>query len=115
MSGKITRRDFIKTTVAGTGALAGLGTLDPQGFLAQASDSVKRGGYWRVASSRTPPTLDAHRISHYWASLGGMYDCLISTRINPKTYSLELIPGLATEWHFENNGQRIVFNLRKGV
>ena len=115
MTGKLSRRDFIKTTMVGAGTFAGISALSPDGFLAHASPSVNRGGVWKVASAHTPPTLDAHRISMYWASVGGMYNCLISTRVDPKTHSLQLIPGLATEWQIEKEGSRIVFNLRKGI
>ncbi len=101
--------------MAGAGALAGVGALDPSGFFAHAAEPIQRGGIWRFASSWTPPTLDAHRISMYWTSVGGMYDCLISTKVNPKTNALELIPGLATEWQVEKDGKRILFHLRKGV
>ncbi len=111
----ISRRDFLKSAIAGAGALAGL-SAGPAGiFVAQAEEKVKRGGIWRLAQAHTPPTLDAQRISMYWASIGAMHDCLLSIRTNPKTYAQEIGPGLASEWQVEKKGQRIVFQLRKGV
>jgi peptide/nickel transport system substrate-binding protein len=115
MTKELTRRTFIKGALATGGALAGMTDLLKGDFPAHAAAPVKRGGIWRVAGWMTPPTLDVHRISQYWACIGGMYDCLLSTRINPKTLAVELTPCLATEWRTEKDGKRIVFNLRKGV
>jgi peptide/nickel transport system substrate-binding protein len=106
----------MKGAMVAGGAMAGISGLFKLGhFQAQAADRVKRGGVWRVAGWMTPPTLDVHRISQYWACIGGMYDCLLSTRIDPKTLAVELVPGLASEWRVEKDGKRILFNLRKGV
>ena len=115
MSAGISRRAFLKGAVIGAGALAGLNAGAGNNFLVRAADKVKRGGIWRLAQAHTPPTLDAQRISMYWASIGAMYDCLLSLKTNPQTYAQELVPGLATEWQVEKAGRRIVFNLRKGV
>ena len=115
MTKQFTRRNFMKGALVAGGAMAGMTNLLKDNFLARAAAPVKRGGIWRVAGWMTPPTLDVHRISQYWACIGGMYDCLLSTRINPKTLAVELLPGLATEWRVEKDGKRILFDLRKGV
>ena len=116
MAREITRRGFLQGAAAGAGVLVGLGHLDPSGSSSEAATSpIKRGGIWRVAGWMTPPTLDVHRISQYWVCIGGMYDCLLSTRIDPKTLAVELLPGLATAWQYEKDGKRIIFTLRKGV
>ena len=115
MSAGISRRAFLKGAVIGAGALAGLNAGEGNYFPAHAEEKVKRGGIWRLAHSYTPPTLDAQRVSMYWASIGAMYDCLLSLKTNPQTYEQELGPGLATEWQVEKKGRRIVFNLAKGV
>ena len=115
MSGELTRRGFIQGAIMGAGALVGtgFGALDSSPVLA--APVVKRGGIWRIAGWMTPPTLDAHRISQYWTSIGGMYDCLLSTRVDPKTLAVELLPGLAAEWHYEKDGKRVLFTLRKNI
>jgi len=115
MAREITRRGFLKGATVGAGVLMGLGHLDPSGSSSDAATPIKRGGVWQVAGWMTPPTLDAHRISQYWTCIGGMYDCLLSTRIDPKTLTCELLPGLATEWRYEKEGKRLIFTLRKGV
>ncbi|HTU00418.1 MAG TPA: ABC transporter substrate-binding protein [Candidatus Sulfotelmatobacter sp.] len=106
----VTRRVFVQGALAGAGVLAGLVGRAPA-----AAPAPKRGGVWRIAGWMTPPTLDVHRISQYWACLGGMYDCLLSTRVNSKTLAVELLPGLATDWQVEKDGKRILFTLRKSV
>jgi peptide/nickel transport system substrate-binding protein len=116
MAREISRRGFLKGATAGAGVLMGLRQLDPWGASSDAATpSIRRGGIWRVAGWMTPPTLDVHRISQYWACIGGMYDCLLSTRIDPTTLAVELLPGLATAWNDEKDGKRIIFTLRKGV
>jgi peptide/nickel transport system substrate-binding protein len=115
MSASFSRRDFLKSAIVGAGALAGLTAGDAGIFPARAAERIKRGGIWRAAQAHTPPTLDAQRISMYWASIGAMYDCLLSIKTNPKTYAQEIVPGLASEWQVEKKGRRVVFVLRKGV
>ncbi len=110
MAGELTRRGFLQGAI-GAGVLVGMAGLSP----ALAAPAVKRGGVWRLAGWMTPPTLDAHRISQYWTCIGGMYDSLLSARIEPKTHEVELLPGLATEWHYERAGKRLLFTLRKNV
>ncbi|MEM2914570.1 MAG: ABC transporter substrate-binding protein [Candidatus Bathyarchaeia archaeon] len=113
MAHELTRREFVKGTLATAGALASIGS----NYIAyaQARDKVKRGGIWRYARNRTVPGLDAHRASEYFTCMSAMYDCLIDTVIDPKTYEVKLVPGLATEWHIEKGNKRIIFALRKGV
>ena len=60
MSKGLTRREFVKGTVAGTAVLAFAGS--PL-FSTWAAEPVKRGGVWRYARNRTTPSLDAHRVS----------------------------------------------------
>lgn len=112
MSRGLTRRDFVKGTIAGTAALAFTGS--PL-FSAWAAEPVKRGGIWRYARNRTTPSLDAHRVSEFFTCIGGMYDCLVDVVIDPKTSEFKLVPGLATEWHAEKGNKRLLFTLRKGV
>ena len=112
MKTDMTRRDFIRNSMIGAGTLMGMSAFGPNVF---AAESIKRGGVWRLASAWTPPTLDVHRISMYWTSVGCMYNSLISTRIDPQAQALEFTPGLATHWEFENGGKRIVFTLVKGI
>ena len=113
MSHGLTRRDFVKGALVGAGALAGLGgkSFSP----AHAAETVKRGGVWRYARNRTTPGMDAHRSSEFFTCMSAMYDCLIDSVIDPKTYELKLVPGLATEWQPDKTSKRIVFTLRQGV
>ena len=113
MSKGLTRRELMKGALVGAGVLAGLGETDF--FPAHAAETPKRGGVWRYARNRTPPGMDAHRSSEFFTCMSAMYDCLIDTVIDPQTYELKLIPGLATEWTPDKTGKRIVFSLRKGV
>jgi ABC-type transport system substrate-binding protein len=115
MAAPISRRIFLRNAIVGAGALAGLNAGAAGIFSVHASEKVKRGGIWRAAQAHTPPTLDAQRISMYWASIGAMYDCLLSIKTNPKTYGQEIVPGLASEWQVEKKGRRVIFVLRKGV
>ena len=112
MSKGLTRRDFVKGTIAGTAVLALAG--NPL-YSAWAAEPVKRGGIWRYARNRTTPSMDAHRVSEFFTCIGGMYDCLVDVVIDPKTAEFKLVPGLATEWHTEKNNKRLVFTLRKGI
>ena len=112
MSREITRRSFIKGSLIGAGVLAA-GPLLGTDLLAATKPA--RGGVWRVARDKTVASLDAHRVNEYFTSIGGMYDCLIDTTMDPKTQVMTLAPGLATKWQWENNGLRLVFELRKGV
>ena len=112
MSKGLTRREFVKGTVAGTAVLAFAGS--PL-FSTWAAEPVKRGGVWRYARNRTTPSLDAHRVSETFTCIGAMYDYLVDVFIDPKTFEFKLVPGLATEWHTEKNDKRLIFTLRKGV
>ncbi len=112
MSNVLTRREFVKGTIAGTSALA----FAAFPFLSTAAaEPVKRGGIWRYARNRTTPSLDVHRVSEFFTSIAGMYDCLADVIIDPQTFELKLVPGLATEWQAEKNGKRLLFTLRKGI
>jgi len=113
MPGRMTRREFVKGTIVGAGALAGLAGTSL--FFAQAAEPIKRGGIWRHARNRTTPGLDAHRVSEFFTCMNAMYDSLIDTLIDPKTNELKLVPGLATEWQTDKSSKRITFTLRKGV
>ena len=77
--------------------------------------SVKRGGVLRAAKKMTVPTLDLHKSNEYFTSLAGMYECLIDTRIDPKTHELTLVPMLSEKFFTEKNGLQLVFKLRKGI
>ena len=112
MSKSLSRREFVKGTIAGTSALALAGNPLVSTW---AAESVKRGGIWRHARNQNVPSLDAHRISINFTCIGGMYDCLVDVIIDPKTSELKLVPGLATEWRTEKDGKRLLLTLRKGV
>ena len=113
MSEGLSRREFVKGTIAGAAALAGFGGTPFSS--AQAAEPVKRGGIWRYARNRTTPGMDAHRASEFFTCLSAMYDCLIDVTIDPKTYELKLVPGLAAEWQVDKTSKRLTFTLRKGV
>lgn len=116
MSKKITRRTFIKGAAVAGGALAGAPVLNSSNlFSANAAESVKRGGTWRIAWNRAVQSLDGHRVSNQWACTGGMYDCLVESSVDSKTRKIKLGPGLATGWRYENNNKRVIFELRKGI
>lgn len=112
MSTGLTRRDFVKGTIAGTAALSLAGSPF---YSAWAAEPIKRGGVWRYARNRTTPSLDAHRVSETFTCIGGMYDCIVDVLIDPKTSEFKLVPGLATEWRMEQNNRRLIFTIRKGV
>ncbi len=114
MSHDLTRRQFLKESSLLAGALAGAAALGPGATKAMAGASIKRGGVWRFARNRTVPNLDVHRISEWFGSIGGMYDCLVDTKIDPKTNELSLVPMLGTQWNYETD-TRLIFTLRKGV
>jgi peptide/nickel transport system substrate-binding protein len=114
MSKDLTRRRFLQETSLWAGIIAGLTIIGPDVRKASAGDSIKRGGVWRLANSRTLPNLDVHRVSETFCTIGGMYDCLLDTKIDSKTGELSLVPMLATHWNYEND-TRLVFTLRKGV
>ena len=59
--------------------------------------------------------MDAHRSSEFFTCMNAMYDCLVDVAIDPKTYELKLVPGLATDWQVDKTSKRLTFNLRKGV
>jgi peptide/nickel transport system substrate-binding protein len=113
MSEGLSRREFVKGTIVGAAALAGLGGAPFSS--AQAAEPVKRGGIWRYARNRTTPGMDAHRASEFFTCLSAMYDCLIDVTIDPKTYELKLVPGLAADWQVDKTSKRLTFTLRKGV
>jgi len=98
MSQGLTRREFVKGTLAGAGVLAGFGA--ESFFPAHAAEAVRRGGVWRYARNRTTPGMDAHRSSEFFTCMSAMYDCLIDAVIDPKTYELKLVPGLATDVNY---------------
>ena len=114
MANDLTRRQFLKESSVMAGALAGATTLGLGAKRASASPSIKRGGVWRYATNITVPNLDVHRISYYFASIGGIYDCLLDTRIDLKTNEMKLVPMLATKWHYETD-TRVILTLRKGI
>jgi peptide/nickel transport system substrate-binding protein len=113
MSAGLTRREFVKGTLVGAGALAVLGGASF--FSAQAAEPVKRGGVWRYARNRTVPSMDGHRVSEYFTCITALYDCLLDVKIDPKTNEAKLVPGLATEWRWDKDHKRVTFTLRKGV
>ncbi len=113
MSKGLTRREFVKGTIAGSAALAFAG--NPLFSSAWAAEPVKRGGIWRYARNKTAPNLDPPMGSDLFTCIGGIYDCLVDVVIDPKTAELKLAPALATEWHVEKNNKRLLFTLRKGV
>lgn len=113
MSEELTRRELLKGALVGGGALAGLGGISFT--TAHAASTPNRGGVWRYARNRTAPSMDVQRASDVFTYSLAMYDCLLETEINPKTYEVKLVPGLATAWQFEKGNTRIVFILRKGV
>lgn len=109
MSG-ITRRQF--------GAATGIVGITGASIFteAAAADAMpKRGGVWRCARNRTVPGMDVQRVSEHFTSLTAMYDYLVDARIDPRTYELKLLPGLATAWRFENDDKRVIFDLRRDV
>jgi len=111
MSG-ITRRQF--GAAAGIVGIGGPSGLTPVAALA-ADPPPKRGGVWRIARNRTVPGMDVQRVSEHFTSLTSMYDYLVEGVVDPKTYELKLLPGLATSWQFENDDKRVIFNLRRDV
>jgi peptide/nickel transport system substrate-binding protein len=114
MSNQFTRRGFLKGTVVGMAGMTGLGSFGLD--LAEASpENIKRGGVWRIAKNMTIPTLDVHLSNEYFASVAGIYECLLDTAVDPKTYELKLVPMLAESWRFEGEGKRLIFVLRKGI
>ncbi len=116
MSKKVTRRTFIKSAAVAGGVAVGLpGLMRPGSLFAAEEGDIVRGGIWRVARDRTTPSLDVHRVSEYFTCIGGMYECLIDTHVDPETQSLSLTPMLAEKWEAADDGKRIVFQLKKGV
>ncbi len=103
MSAGLTRREFVKGTIVGAEALAGLGGASF--FSAQAAEPVKRGGIWRYARNRTVPSMDGHRVSEYFTCITALYDCLLDVKIDPNTNEAKLVPGLATEWRWDKDHQ----------
>jgi len=116
MDKDITRRSFIKTSLAGGAvALAAAHGLHRSPVWAADSKDIVRGGVFRMAESYTPNTLDVHKASMRFAVSGAIYDFLIDARVTPETQKCTLIPALATKWSEENDSKRLVFELRKGV
>jgi peptide/nickel transport system substrate-binding protein len=101
-------------TAVGLTALAGFRPFELD-FAEAANTNVKRGGIWKIAKNMTIPTLDVHLSNEYFASVGGIYECLLDTAIDPKTFELKLVPMLAESWRFQKEGRQLLFVLRKGI
>jgi peptide/nickel transport system substrate-binding protein len=112
MSRGLTRREFVKGTIAGTAALSFVGSPF---FSTWAAEPVKRGGIWRLARNKATSSMDPQRANEFYTCMGAMYDSLVDVTIDPQTSESKLVPGLATEWHMDRNNKRLLFTLRKGV
>src|SRR5262245_30949139 len=115
----LSRRDFLRTTGVGGGAVA-LGTAFGTGrALAQAQEvkadpAVKHGGTLRYGVHTAPAHFDVHQ-SGTVANIGAqspMYDTLL--RRDPRD-GQTIVPDLAYKWEISPDGKRYTFYLRKGV
>ncbi|MCI2416408.1 ABC transporter substrate-binding protein [Saccharopolyspora sp. K220] len=104
------RKRFAAATLAGlltvTAACGGINTE------ATGSASGGAGSTFRFAYTVGPSRYDPHRASSSFdnATLFPVYDRLVHL-----TTMAEPVPGLATGWHYADDGKRLVLELRPGV
>jgi len=113
----ISRRAFLRTTAAASGAVAMASILGRGQALAQgvtADPGARRGGTLRYGVHTAPAHFDVHQ-SGTVANIGAqspMYDTLL--RRDPRD-GQTIIPDLAWKWEISPDGKKYTFHLRKGV
>jgi len=106
----ISRRDFVRLTVGGVGALGLAPSFTHAAF---AASPGTRGGTLTMALTSDPKTLDVHR-----STLDVLRHTVRSTIFDALVYiepNLQVRPALATSWQVSPDGLTVTFALRKNV
>lgn len=124
---RITRRDFLRTSLVVSGAVLGSAALAgrsaPAAIAASRSaarpaqvrppePNPKHGGTLRIAGPFTVPHFDMYQGA--WATpMINMYSLLV--RKNPADGFRTIVPDLAERWEVSQDGKTYTFHLRSGV